>query len=422
MRKLIESALNTSTFRQSVITSVSTFATAGLGAVFYLFLARLMPPADYGLFTLAIGTAMLIVNVADIGSGQSIVKFAGLYQKNSVYLPYARMALIIKIYAGVLSLVIFTFFGGFIAHSILRQPAVAPLMPLAGLSAMALLLVSFPADLARGLQKFMLWGGLQAGSNLFRLALLMCLFFISWVSPRSMLIIFLLPPFVTFLISWIWLDKKVLRIPIPTSVRHQFWSFNKWTAAFIILTSIVSRLDTLLSSRFLSLTDLGIYGLATTMATFMPQLSGALGAVTSAKFASFSDPYHANQYLKKALLFTTGASVAVTTLLIPTAILVIRFTGRPEYWASLQPFIILLVALCLFTSLNPLRDCLFYFHTRPHFFFFFTLSQGLILIVSAYLLIPTFGVVGSALSVLISHLVLSLASIWQYHRLTSKSL
>ena len=65
MRQLISQAIHTSTFRQTIITTVSTFASAGLGAVFYLFLARLLTPADYGLFTLATSAALTALSIAD---------------------------------------------------------------------------------------------------------------------------------------------------------------------------------------------------------------------------------------------------------------------------------------------------------------------------------------------------------------------
>lgn len=417
MRHLISQALRTATFRQTAITTLSTFASAGLGAVFYLLMARLMSPSDYGLFTLAATTALMAISIADLGSGQSLIRFVGQNREGDHYFPFAIIALRLKIFAGAFCLIVFFLFARPIANTLLHQSALGPLLPYAGFAALSMLLISFPADLARGLQRFLLWGGIQVGANLIRLIFLGGVVFLGLVSPRSSLLIFALAPLVFFFISWFWLDKGILTSQVTKDQVRHFWSFNKWTAAFIISSAVTSRLDTFVSARYLSLDQLGIYGLAVTMATFMPQLSGAFGAVTSAKFASFTDPDHAARYLKKAILFTTAVSLAVAVAMVPTAMFVIWFTGG-AYSASLIPFLILLSALVLFTSLNPLRDSLFYYHARPDLFLWASLGQSAVIVIVGPQLIPRFGVIGSASTVLISLLFLSLAMVAYYFRLT----
>ena len=98
---------------------------------------------------------------------------------------------------------------------------------------------------------------------------------------------------------------------------------------------------------------------------------------------------------------------------------VVWFTGR-GYSASLPPFFILLIALVLFTSLNPLRDSVFYFHARPDLFFWISLAQSAVVITVGAWLIPALGVIGSALTVLISIIFLSLAMLYFYLRLAHR--
>jgi len=418
MHKLISQAVRTSTFRQTAITTISTFASAGLGAVFYLVLAKLMSPSDYGLFTLATTFALLIISIGDLGSGQSLIRFTGQNLKDQAYFPYALISLRIKILTGTLSLAAFYFLARPLAVQLVNQPDLAPLLPVAGLVGTSLLLLSFVSDLARGLQKFILWGGIQIGSNIVRLGLLGLNFAVFSVSPASALFVFALAPIIVFVVAWGWLDKGILNSSITKSQIASYWSYNKWTAAFIIASAVTSRMDTFVSARFLSLDQVGIYGLANTMAAFMPQLSGAFGAVTSAKFASFQDPVHAAGYLKKAILFTTVVSLGVAAVMIPVALAVIWFTGS-GYQAAFAPFLVLLAALALFTSFNPLRDSIFYFHARPDIFFWVSVFQSIVIVAVGTWLIPKYGVIGSALTVLISLLFLTLVLLYFYRRLTA---
>lgn len=90
----------THTFRQSIITVVSTFVTAGLGAVFYLLLARLIGAHEYGLFSVVVSLLTIIVTFADLGMSQSLVKFVAENSESDKYQPYVKIALFTKIAIG----------------------------------------------------------------------------------------------------------------------------------------------------------------------------------------------------------------------------------------------------------------------------------------------------------------------------------
>ena len=99
--------------------------------------------------------------------------------------------------------------------------------------------------------------------------------------------------------------------------------------------------------------------------------------------------------------------------MIPTALLVLWFTGK-NFSGALNPFLILLIALTIFTSLNPIRDSILYFYKRPQFFFWANLAQAAIIIAAGFLLIPRFGVIGTSLAVLASHVFFAVASFVEY--------
>ena len=412
----ILSALRTHTFRQSIITVTSTFLAAGLGAVFYLLLARLIGAHEYGLFSISITIVTLLVTVADVGMGQGIIRFVAQNKNDTGYFPYANLAFRTKLVISASLWSILWVFAKPLAH-LIRQPEVAHLLPLVGFGVFSQLLISFNSALFQALEKFFLWGGLQVGANLFRLVFLGLLVMFTPLSAYWGIILFSLAAFSGFLVSWIWVDKRILVSQIQAHQSREFWHFNKWTAAFVITSSIVSRADTLLTARFLTLSQTGVYALAATMVAFLPQLSGAIGAVTAPKFAGFSKNTDSQVYLRKATLFSIGTSVLVAAVMIPVAMFVVRFTGR-DFTGAITPFLVLLGSLSIFTFLNPVRDSILYFYHRPHFFFWVSLVQGLVLLVSGLILIPAWGVLGTATSVLISHFVLAVLCVCYYFKIS----
>lgn len=409
MYKKIINLFSSKTLKQSAITVISTFLSAGLGAVYYLILARLLGPHNYGLLSLGTVVLTILLTVADVGSGQGTVRFVAEHKTSPEYLSFAKLALQVKIYSGLFTSVVLTLFSQPIAVFIVHQPELAPLLPVVGVAILCQLLFTYSMSVFQGLQQFASWGGIQIGANSIRLVFVGILMLLSFVNPVTALWAFCLASLVGFLASWLVLDRRILTTKIKLDHPAQFWNFNRWTAAFMILTSIVSRLDTFLTARYLSLAQTGVYSLSVTMVSFLPQMSSAVGAVTGARFASISDPFSAKIYLKKALLFSTGISLGVALLMIPTSIFVIWFTGK-DYTKAFVPFLILLISLALFSATNPFRDALLYYFHQPHFFVWATLFQGLVIFIAGSILTPRFAEIGSALTVLLSQIFLGLIS------------
>lgn len=407
----------TQTLRQSAITVVSTFLSSGLGAVYYLVLARLLGPAQYGLFSIVIATLGVILPFADLGLGQSLVRFVSANATDRKYFPFVNLALKTKLVSGAITLVIFLFFSSFIARFIFHQPALAGLLPWVGLAVSGQILFFLILAIFQGTQRFELWGGFQVGVNLIRLLLVLPLLFWAKFSASFALGVFTASYFLGFGLSLLFIDRKFLGAAPTSSQVKLFWNFNKWTAAVGVLTAIASRVDILLTARFLSLTQVGIYSLATIMVAFLPQLASAIGAVTTAKFASFNDPESSKKYLGKTVLFVGGISVLVALAMIPVAGIVIWFAGSGNYAPAFVPFVILLVGLVIFLFTNPTRDSLMYYHAKPHFFFWLNLGQAATVFLVGWNLIPLCGVMGAALSFTGGQIFVAGMSIWYYRKI-----
>lgn len=409
-------ALASHTLRQSIITSISIFLSSGLGAIFYLVLARQLGPHDYGLFSLAIAILGVVVSVADLGITQGLIRFVGANSTGGGYYPFVKIAMQWKIIMGIVVGLIFGLGAEIIAKNIFHQPELQGLLPLVGLAIFSQLLFFLSTSIYQALQKFLPWGILQVGANVLRLGLLVPLLFAGKLYSTSVMWIFLLSYLLGFGLSWVWMDKKWLRVKVTQKASQEFWHFNRWTAIVGILAAVTGRLDTLLTGRFLTLSEVGIYSLATTMVSFLPQLASAIGAVTTAKFAGIRDQQHEKDYLVKATMFVGAISFAIAMVMIPTSLVVLWITGK-NYALSFIPFLILLVGTTLFIGTNPLRDSILYFHARPKFLVFLNTFQAIVLVIAGLILIPKFGVVGSAVAVAISLVASGLTTIGYYWRL-----
>lgn len=396
---------HTSTFKQSFITTGSTVVNGALGAVFYLLLARILFPADYGSFSTVVASVTLLSSVFDWGTNQGLVKFLRRSSSSSDRAYIITLSLGVKLISGLALSLLFAAAAPLIAIHLFHHPELTDGLRFVGLGVLASVLFSFTHSLAQALDKFWLWGGLFITTNLFRLGCLVVLWLIGQTSSQAAIAIYTLVPLLGFFLG-LFILRPRLSFRVSPRLTADFFQFNKWVTASIIVSAVGSRIDTLLTARLLDLSLVGIYSLSTQMIFILPQISTALGAVAAPKFSSFTTASQNLTYVKKALLLSTALALAVSLGLVPVALLIIRFVGA-GYQASFTPFLILLLAMVVFLSTTPIRDSIMYYYSRPNFFFY----QGLVLIfltiTFSLLLIPTLKVLGSSLVILFSQVTLA---------------
>ncbi|KKU56739.1 MAG: hypothetical protein UX78_C0003G0015 [Candidatus Amesbacteria bacterium GW2011_GWA2_47_11] len=403
----------TATFRQSLVTVGSTVTSGILGALFYFLLARILGSRDYGAFAAVAALVTMLSSIFDLGTNQGLVKFSGTD-------PVAKLALIIKLFSGGLAVALFLIFAPGIASFLLHQPTLTPLVRLAGLGIFSSLLFSFIYTLAQSRSQYFLWGGVYVGPNLLRLIVIIWLFFTLRLTSFSALLVFTLAPFSAFLIGIFLTNRKFFSSRLSLPAAKHFFGFNQWITASTIIATLGSRIDTLLAVRLLNLSATGVYALAVQMITILPQITTALGAVTTPKFASFKTIADNRRYLGKTLVLSCSVALGSACLLAPFAWLVVLLVG-PQFRGAYLPFIILLVAMSLFLGSSPIRDSLMYYFGRPRFFFWLGLASLIATVGLSLWLVPVWGIVGSAAVVLVIQIMSLVVSLAYYLYLSRRS-
>src|SRR3989338_8437170 len=119
--------LYTATLQQSGITFSGAFATGILSALFYILIARVLGPNDFGIFMVAVTTSTMLSDIADIGINTGLVRFVSQYittDRDKAH-RFLKAALEIKILAS--ALLIFTgwFISPWIANVFFAKPELA---------------------------------------------------------------------------------------------------------------------------------------------------------------------------------------------------------------------------------------------------------------------------------------------------------
>ncbi len=407
----LKQILTTVTIRQSLITTVSTFINGALGAVFYFLLARFLGSHDYGAFSVAVTLMAMIAGIVDLGTDQGLIKFIPKYKSDSASRnAIVKLTLKIKLLAGGATALILVSQSSFLSRNILHQPELSALIPLVALGILFQNLFSFSVTLSQALERFFLWGGLYISTNLIRLILIILVFGSGNLNGYTGTLIYILMPLLGFIASLTFFDRKFLFAKNEAWHLRELLGFNKWVTAFVIVSAISSRLDVFFSTRFLSLSAVGVYALAVQITTLLPQLTNAIGAVTTPKFSSFTNAAQNLRYTLKAVALTSLIAVLSSFILIPLSWLILQNAGS-DFSRGFFPFLILLFSVGIFLANSPVRDSIIYYFGKPQFFFWQGIAHALIISAFSWLLIPRLGILGSSLTVLSGQIFIEFTAI-----------
>ncbi len=408
----------TRTFRHSSITLVSTAINGVLGAVFYFLLARFLGSSEFGVFTILTTSIALLTGIIDLGSDQGIVRFIPKYKDSpEIQNKLIKLSLGIKFLSGLTVFFLVFIFSGSISSLVLGKPELTSIVVLIGLGVLTQILFSFSTSLSQALEKYFLWGGLFIGTNLIRLLMVLLLFRFQSLNAYSAGVLYLILPLLGFFFSFMFLNKRFLFAKGSLAYLPELFHFNKWITAFVLVATVGSRLEVYFTARYLNLSSLGVYGLAAQVSQILPQLTGAIGAVTSPKFASLNTKEKNLTYTMKSVLLTSVLAIISSIILVILGQFVFKFAGE-KFNSAFVPFVVLLISMAIFFSTSPIRDSIIYYSSKPQFFFYIGISHAVLISLLSMVLIPKYSILGTSLVVLMGQIFIAITSTWYFFKLS----
>lgn len=405
MFEKINEILTTKTFYQTLITSSGTIINGFLGLVFYFILARQLGPGPFGVFSVSVAILTLIGDIANVGSDTGTVRFVGKYigSDKPKALKFLKLSLEVRVVVWLAVLLIGWFLIPLLVNAFFAKSELIFPIRLALIGVGSYLVFSFSTYALQSLQKYWAWNGVNIGTNLIRLLATLALIYFGILDRNSSLLVYILVPALGFFAGLLFLPP-FLKVKGETEVAREFFHYNIWVAAFTLVAAFGGRIDTLLSTRFLSLYNLGIYSAAVQLASIVPQIVFAIGTVVAPKLAGFDSDTKAKSYLTKVQVFTIFLAVLGVAVGIPLAKIVIPLFYGQNYIMAIYPFEILLVAQAIFLISVPAHTSVFYYFGYPKLFVWLSLGNIILTTSLGWYLIKNFGFMGAAYTVLIGNI------------------
>lgn len=398
----LKSILATATLKQSTITFFGTVLNGALGAVFYIFVARFLGPAAFGLMSVAIAAMTLVADIGDFGTDTGLVNFIPKYFKKDKEKAYRflKFGLELKIVVGLVVLFLGIILAPVIAQTLFAKPELTIPLRISFVGVMGVLVFSFITHSLQAFQRFWAWSGIQIIMNALRVLVIFAFLYFALFNLNNVLFLYITIPFLGFIVGLWLLREKFLKVKKETSIAKEFFRYNKWVAAFTIVAAFSSRLDTFISARLLSAAEVGYYSAANQLVKIVPHIVTALGTVIAPKMAEMGGIKGLVTYLKKTQLMVLGLAF-LGILSIPVVIFLIPILYGQAYLASVPVFVVLLLAMLVFLISVPVHMTVFYYFSYPKLFFWISLGHLAIIAGLGWNLISIYGAIGAAVTVLI---------------------
>lgn len=399
---MLKEVFKTVTWRQSQITITGTLINGGLGALFYIVLARFLGPANFGLLTVALTTLVLIADIADIGTNTGLIRFvsSNLAQGSNKAYRFLKLSLEIKLIAWAVSFLAIFFLAPFLATQVFHKVELILPLRLVAFGVGGALLFTFVTSSLQAYQKYFLWSLVNILTNSLRLILIFVLGYYSLLNVENSLVVYILLPFFGFFVAlFILPSRKIFTSKDEFSLSRELFKYNIPVAIFTTIAAFSARLDTYLNAVLLSAREVGIYGAANQLVQVMPQLVSALGLVAAPKFASFQSNIQMLNYFKKFQFFVSGICL-LGILTIPVSTYLIPILFGSQYQEAVTPFIFLFIAMLIFLFSIPVHHSVIFYFGRPDVFIWVSIGHLLLIGGLGYFMISNFGVIGASITVL----------------------
>lgn len=418
---LVEKIIATATFRQSSITFLGTFLNALFGAIFYILCARFLGPANFGVLSVAILTLTLLSDIGDLGTNTGLVNFVARYKDIDEIKTrqFLKFGLKMKIAIWVLIVIIGFILSPFLASTLFGKLELITPLRIVFVGVGSLLIFSFIIHALQGLQKYWQWSFIQTATNALRLGIIVVIFFVGVMTVENTLWVYITVPIIGFVVGLRWLPKFLIA-KNENTIAREFLKYNKWVALFVLVSAISSRLDTFISARLLTATELGLYSAANQVVKIVPQIVVAIGTVIAPKMASMENINELKRYLFKTQALVLGISF-LGMLSIPVVLFLIPVVFGISYGGVGSIFIILFLGMLIFLISVPIHNAVIYYFSNPKVFFYLGLGHLLLIATLGSYLISRYGAIGGAYSVLVGAVFnLVIPGIWVFGKLNSK--
>ena len=414
MRRHIETAKSlvfSSTAKDTYILFIGNVASAFLGFVYTLLVARALSVSDFGVFSAATNLVYILVSVGDLGISSGAVNFiADAYSKGQTKLKeaYMKSSLIIRSSFMSLLAILMVVLATLISEKFLATTDISISFWVAAVTWVYLLSTTFSFFL-QAERKFLKSTILDIVLNIFRVFLTYLFILSSGLTLSESLFSFAIACVVTSIFGIIYVKPGFLFAKVDKSIHVDLLKFSGWLGVNRVLSTISGRLDVQMLAAISGAVLTGFYSISSKISFFIVVLAGSFGAVLAPRLASFSDKHKERKYLAKATLMTLPIVAGVIIWIIIAKPFILLLFGE-KYLQSVPIFQALSFSYIPFILTIPSVTAIIYSIKKPKLIGVFSIFNLIAIFFLNLILIPKFSIFGPVITFGVTNSIMAIFS------------
>lgn len=380
------------------------FLSAVLAFVFTYIATKALTKADFGYFSAMLSLSLLVSDLSDFGIGSSLSAFLpALESQKDKLLQFLKSSFIVQSLIIIAMGVLLFFISGILAQTILHDIGKIEFIYITIIFAIINIFSNYFQYALSARQKFYSVAFLSSYSSAIRVFLLGILIVFSLTSVSGVLWLHVVTFFLTGMTAIYLLKGDFIFYRQSFSDAKKLIGFSYHLGIARGLTALASRLDVLMLMALLSPAvgplETADYAVASKVVSIYPLFAGSFSTVIAPKLSVITDRKELKSFMMKISFGTLGLiGTIVVMILLADPFMNLLFTK-----AAVEPFQLLLISMIFFVASIPVVSLVIYYLKKPKILSVNSVLQVVIVIAGNYILIPQYGKLGPAISLILSY-------------------
>lgn len=385
---------------------------AGLGFFVTVIVARLLGPEQFGLFSLFVVIMIITANLLGEGMDVGVVRYYARIKTQQPILANEILlsALMLRLALGIIVVLIALSFGDTLATVIFNDSSYTIPIVYGLIGAFLAALWSFALATIQANENFDLFSVVTPVVNILRLLIIPLLllfgyFNLHWVVLSQIIIYFLCS-----LALFYYLRKHFLDVKPRWSHIKQQYRYGRWTCIASLCFVVTSYAGVAVLNYFSGAKSAGVYSAAVQLLIVVDQITIVILTVQLPALSRFTQRQEFVNYVKRFVpIFVLLALIILPSLFFVSDLIALIY--GESYLASATLFQIMLIGFLATLITHPLQLILLS-GNMPHYYAGIHVFSLITWVGAAALLIPSYGALGAAWSMLISRLLQALIIVY----------
>jgi O-antigen/teichoic acid export membrane protein len=392
----------------TAILSGGRFIAAALGFLIGMLVARVLGPADFGIFSIAMAVFEVAVVFTEIGIGISLVRFVPMYslkdkERADYYLKVGFWLLLASAFvvAGVGLILSPT-----IAVRIYNKPQLTNPIRLGFIAVIGGILWSYLLSSLHARELFSRYAVFSIIIGLLKLGVIGLLIYLAAITVTNVLLVYIMIPVAGFILGIIYTPTRLFgaRGKLGETIRSLI-NFSKWIFLIDFFWMLSSRIDLLILGYFVKDEALGHYSMAYYMISVFTILTSSLVNVLLPYVSKFDTMEQIREYVQKIPKITLSCAL----LLLPVIFIigpVIHLVVGQEYTPSILLFQVMFFGFLVTFIIDPIY-LVAYPVNKPRIISLLCIIRLILSAGTNLLLIPRYGALGAAAASVITNFLVA---------------